>query len=368
LVNVHLASDPYGPAELASGRSDAAVAALEEEARLKELREPIAQLQALAARGVPAFLVGDFNVPSHLDWTEAARAHRPEVVRAFRWPVSSTLAEAGFRDSYREAHPDSAARPGITYSPGCPHPRKSPDVLPDRIDFIMAAGRSRTVESIIVGETGGPHVDIGLLPWPSDHRAVRSSFDLEPAFPGEGITVDRAAVPQGDAVVLRYLSALGGEGWRVGIQSASGRLLESMELGDGTDRRAVTFGTATLAPGDYDAVLIAPDDSRRAQRRFWVLDRALPEVGAAKISAGAPIRVWWRNAPVNRYDWIGLYRAHETDPGGALAHAYTGAASFGEMTLARRAGAPAIEAGEYELRLMRDDAYVTLARAALTIA
>ncbi len=370
LVNVHLASDPYGPAELGSGRSDAEVAAIETEARLAELREPIAELHALAMRGIPAFLIGDFNVPSHLDWTDAARRHRPEVVRAFRWPVSSALEEAGFRDSYRDAHPDSAARPGITYSPGCPHPRKAKDVIPDRIDFIMAAGPSRTVESRIVGESDGPHVDIGLLPWASDHRAVLSSFDLAPAFPGDGVTVDRAVVMQGDTVVLRYLSALGGVGWRVGIQTPAGDLLESMELGDGTDRRAIAFGTSTLAPGEYDAVLIGPDDEPRAQRRFFVLDRfALPEVGAVqeKIAAGEPIRVRWRHAPANRYDWIGLYRAHETDPTRALAHAYTGAAAFGEIALARRAGADAIAAGDYELRLMRDDAYVTLARAALTI-
>ena len=37
------------------------------------------------------------------------------------------------------------------------------------------------------------------------------------------------------------------------------------------------------------------------------------------------------------------------------------------MTLAHRAGAGAVGAGAYELRLMRDDAYVTLARAPLLI-
>jgi len=84
-------------------------------------------------------------------------------------------------------------------------------------------------------------------------------------------------------------------------------------------------------------------------------------------ASDVPIRVWWRNAPVNRYDWIGLYRTGEIDPTQPLAHAYTGAAAFGEITLAHRAGADAITAGDYELRLMRDDAYVTLATAPLRI-
>jgi hypothetical protein len=250
-----------------------------------------------------------------------------------------------------------------------------PDLIPDRIDFIMATGPSRTLESRVIGETDGPDVDLALAPWPSDHRAVVSAFASEPAFPGAVVTVDRAAVIQGEAVVIRYLAELSGDGWRVGIREPAGGLLEIMSIGDGTDRRAVTFGTAALAPGGYDAVLVAPDDSVRAERRFWILDRTgWPEVGStqARIPRDAPIRVWWRNAPAHRYDWIGLYRAGEVDPSQALAHAYTGAAAFGEITLARRtltelAGAAPIEPGDYQLRLMRDDAYVTLAMAPLRI-
>lgn len=368
VVNLHLASSPSGPAELAAGCSDAEVVALEEAMRLAELVAPIDALKALAAQGIPGFLIGDFNVPSHLDWTAAAMPRRPEIVRPFRWPVSAAFEAAGFRDSYREVHPDSAARPGLTWSPGCPHPRQSPDCVPDRIDFIMATGPSRTLESLVIGESGGPDVDLGLLPWPSDHRAVLSCFAAQPASPGDSITVDRATVRRGDAVVVRPLAALAEDGWCAGIREPQGRMLETMPLGDGTDRRAVTFGTAGLAPGGYDAVLIAPDNAVRAARRFWVMDPvALPEIGVAGSAPGGHVRAWWRNAPVNRYDWIGLYPAGEADPSKALAHAYTGAAAFGEIALANRGGASAIAAGDYELRLMRDDAYVTLAAAALRI-
>jgi hypothetical protein len=179
------------------------------------------------------------------------------------------------------------------------------------------------------------------------------------------MSIDRAAVTQGEAVILRGLAQPSGDGWRVGIADPSGTLRASMEIGDGSDRRAIALGTAPLSPGGYDAALLAPDGAVAARRRFWVLERdARPELGAG---ADQPLRVWWRNAPVNRYDWIGLFRAGEVDPTRALAHAYTGGAAFGEITLAHRAGAAPLAPGDYELRLMRDDAYVTLASAPLRL-
>ena len=45
-------------------------------------------LPELAADGIPVFLPGDFNSPSHLDWTPAVAAVRDEVPFAFDWPVS----------------------------------------------------------------------------------------------------------------------------------------------------------------------------------------------------------------------------------------------------------------------------------------
>ena len=60
---------------------------------------------------MPVFLTGDMNSPSYLDWTAVA-AVRPQVAYPLVWPVSKALADAGFRDSYRDAYPDPVARPG----------------------------------------------------------------------------------------------------------------------------------------------------------------------------------------------------------------------------------------------------------------
>ena len=80
------------------------------------------------------------------------------------WPVSKALADAGFRDSYRDAHPDPVARPGLTWTPGTPPPRIKPTETLDRIDWVMASGPSTTLASRLVGEAGGPDVDVGVDP------------------------------------------------------------------------------------------------------------------------------------------------------------------------------------------------------------
>ena len=109
-------------------------------------------------------------------WPQA----RPDVPYAVRWPASKALADAGFRDSYRDAHPDPVADPGFTWSPGGPETQKH-DFF-DRIDWVLHAGPSTTVSSLLVGEQGNPQVDLAFKnPFPTDHRGVVSTFDVTPA-------------------------------------------------------------------------------------------------------------------------------------------------------------------------------------------
>ena len=97
---------------------------------------------------------------------------------AFDWPVSHAYADAGFRDPYREAHPDPVAKPGFTWTPG--GVESVPNEVHDRIDWVLVAGPARTLASEIVGERGGPDVDIGVSPYPTDHRGVVSTFAVRP--------------------------------------------------------------------------------------------------------------------------------------------------------------------------------------------
>ncbi|MGD2016747.1 MAG: endonuclease/exonuclease/phosphatase family protein [Planctomycetota bacterium] len=81
---------------------------------------------------VPLLVGGDWNCPSHLDWTpDTARAFR--FKRALDLPVSRSMQAAGFLDTFREVHPDPLRRPGFTWTPMVRGTVDEPTPL-DRID------------------------------------------------------------------------------------------------------------------------------------------------------------------------------------------------------------------------------------------
>ena len=77
LANIHLPSDPAGPHEIRDGAELAEILALEPKTRVPAIKPYLDVLPALTERAIPVFLTGDFNAPSHQDWTEAAVGIRP---------------------------------------------------------------------------------------------------------------------------------------------------------------------------------------------------------------------------------------------------------------------------------------------------
>ncbi|KOV58922.1 hydrolase [Streptomyces sp. MMG1121] len=166
----HLHYTPYGPYEAAFDGLPATELIAHEEVRLTQLRDALGRIAESAREGVPVVLVGDFNCPSHLD--------RPEVA----WPVTRAAEEAGFADSYREAHPDPVAEPGHTWSPihpvhedgsGRPEPQ-------DRIDYVLHRGLTVLDARTLVTGSPRPWPDVADNDWPSDHAAVVTTFALPP--------------------------------------------------------------------------------------------------------------------------------------------------------------------------------------------
>jgi endonuclease/exonuclease/phosphatase family metal-dependent hydrolase len=99
--NLHLSSTPCGPEAVRAGKGPKKVLALERSVRLPEIRPWLQPLAGLGRAGTPTFLTGDFNSPSHLDWTAATTAAFPQRVKfPLAWPLSSALARFGLRDSY----------------------------------------------------------------------------------------------------------------------------------------------------------------------------------------------------------------------------------------------------------------------------
>lgn len=340
---------------LSSGSDEAAL-------RLAEV-EPLAALGRLAVDGTPVFMTGDFNSTSHLD--------RPSP-NPLDGAVTRLLADAGLRDSYREAHPDPVADPGDTWTPGAPHPVLEHDRSRNRIDYVFTSGRSETVASAVVGEIDGPDTDIPVFPWPSDHRAVVSTFKVVPADAPALIAASPRLVPEGATVLLRTWDPHG-PSWTALVVRRGGAVQDALTgVRDMPHdyQRAIPVSTVGLAIGDYDALLVGEDGAVLRRNAFTIsVPGAKPEIEAVGASAriGEPIRVRWRHAPGDLRDWIGLYRAGETDVSRYLGFIYTEAAFAGEASFLPDTADGPIEPGDYELRLLHDESYVVLAKTGIAL-
>ena len=80
---MHLPSNPYQPYQLLNIRpkwqkhwdtpfikTEAEAIAAAKEARGRDLSKLLQQIRSLSDKDAPVFVVGDFNEPSHLDWTK----------------------------------------------------------------------------------------------------------------------------------------------------------------------------------------------------------------------------------------------------------------------------------------------------------
>jgi endonuclease/exonuclease/phosphatase family metal-dependent hydrolase len=153
----------------------------------------VAAVRDAIAAGKDVILTGDFNEPSHRDWTRRyAENGADRWVRnptgaplrfAVRWPGSVALEEAGLTDSFRAMHADEVAVPGWTWTPAYPDhsPGRRPygDQVLDRIDRVYHAGpRLEASSAVVLGEVHGPGSVAFAGRWPSDHRTVVVTFEL----------------------------------------------------------------------------------------------------------------------------------------------------------------------------------------------
>jgi endonuclease/exonuclease/phosphatase family protein len=377
--NVHLPSYPYSPQRILLGASSREALRFERRYRVPAVEPALEALEELAETGIPSFLLGDFNAPSHLDWTSETVGSRPQIRFPLAWPVSVRMQRAGFRDSYREAHPDPLRDPGITWPSRGPRPQGSYDPGPnapqDRIDFVYAAGPATTLGSTVVGERGAPDVGVSVDPWPTDHRGVLSTFRVRPAVPPTLVAVGTRLVTTGDELQVTF-HAPGDPGERVVIVPAGGdppSAIAGMPTGSGapTDGRLV-FATDGFVAGAYEAVLVGASGAALARVPFWARDPgAAPEVETSEPSYGIgdPIAVAWHGAPGNRFDWIGIYK-RGADPNTASYKGwlYTGGTIDGSAVFDRSArGAWPLPAGKYTLYLLEDDAYNAIAHAGFEV-
>lgn len=129
----------------------------------------------------PLILMGDFNSPSHLDWTDEYKRFHCDW--SFVWPVSKLAENFGLKDSFREVHKDAAFVPGTTWSPVVKFNDNKTTEPQDRIDFIYYAGQYiRPFQSATYHGTSSSIIYYPyhyFNDWPSDHSAVITNFEID---------------------------------------------------------------------------------------------------------------------------------------------------------------------------------------------
>ena len=188
--NVHLSSHPYQPYQLLEIRpkwhkhtnnitfikTEAEAIEWAKKARGAEIGKVLRQVKSVPDKQAPVFVVGDFNEPSHLDWTDAAaKAARHPIKVAY--PTSTEMAKIGFTDAYRKIYPDEMKNPGITWSPA--YKVGDPRTHHDRIDFVYFKGKGLEIRDVKILGENEKNADIVVTPYPSDHRAVVASLIFE---------------------------------------------------------------------------------------------------------------------------------------------------------------------------------------------
>lgn len=216
--NVHWPPYPYGPYEMQKKLLAGEQVDTDEILSLVDKGDVYARtyrsVQPSLASGLPVIVGGDFNEPSHLDWTARYASQGDDrwvdnptgtpIRHEIEWKGTSMLAfperhreELGFEsgvplpsmtDAFRAVRPNEVADPGHTWTPryavgatgrrnwgagGFDDPLAAqPTTILDRIDMIHVSPNLMPRSVVVLGDAGDPSSDVEFDPWPSDHRAV----------------------------------------------------------------------------------------------------------------------------------------------------------------------------------------------------
>jgi exonuclease III len=315
ISNVHLPSKRYGPDLIKQGKPHSLISRVERKLRLAPLKKHLKVLSHLAKQGSPVILTGDFNAPSYLDWTienaQKEGVYEYAYRRLFIWPTSLAVAKTGFRDSYREVHPNPLAKPGYTWWADRPvvhgwNPDKT-DPL-DRIDFIYVMGPAKTISSECIGPCG---TTSSHLPWPSDHCALVSTFDIAPCHEPIFVAVNKRLISIGERLSVSY-----------NAPHLPGQKIVIICLGKNPQQVATNqinhefhgtfqFSTEGWSGHSYEVQLLDNSGAIISKIPFFMKapdEQTTLSVKKRVFDYKEPIVVHWRNGPGNRWDWIGIFK------------------------------------------------------------
>ena len=172
LVNVHALPFDYVPDLIREGKimdGDSAALVSSSHERFFQIKAGLQSIEDAKN----AIILGDFNEPSHLDWTTATAAQHHGL--AVNFPITKLLEEQGFNDTYRVIYPNPISHPGITWEPEDSDGNKG-----DRIDFIHFKSPSLRLKNVFRIGAAPSKAKLWLEGFPSDHRALVAEFEWKP--------------------------------------------------------------------------------------------------------------------------------------------------------------------------------------------
>ena len=177
VFTVHLPPYPYQPYDFRDGIITTATQAVASASatRLSKIQSVLDEIKELQNENIPIFLTGDFNEPSHLDWTVETASLNLHFGKIVEWPMSKIIYTAGFVDSYRTKFNNPSNYYGITWTT-----LESTNEVYDRIDMIYQTETPAfTLQDIRLVGGLGDSASITVVGYPSDHYAVEATYKLQ---------------------------------------------------------------------------------------------------------------------------------------------------------------------------------------------
>ena len=378
VINVHPPSSRFGPTKIAKGMSVDQVLHNEQVVRLRALQPSLDVARELMDADVPVILLGDFNAPSHRDWTNETVGLRPHLSVAVVWPTSVETEAIGLTDVYRAMYPDPLTHQGLTWPADRPfvkgyNPARRGDPA-DRIDLMFASEQFSPSSVKLMGEAGSEYSDLSVEPWPTDHRAIVATFDVEPVPTPTVVSSLHRVVELGTALSVVYCASDQDAARVTLVPSATETVSDVIEqTTPDSHRGSVEIDTGDCVAGLYDLVLTDATGRELAVCDLWLLEPgATPQIASDKseYEVGEAITLRWEQAPGNRADWVAVFE-RDADPATAprILWTYTDATVTGQLNLddalpRRRRHLPP---GDYTAHLMLDDLQQSLAQTDFTV-
>lgn len=357
VANCHPDDKLYGPNLVRDGHNINEIIKNEKTIRTSVIQNIIEKLKSINKMNIPIFITGDFNSPSHLDWTQEVidqsyLYYSSEKRYPIKWPTTVALEKAGYIDSYRKIHPNPILHPGLTWM--VKYPNIAYDETYDRIDFIFVDNKTKILNSRIIGEQKQKDIDIVIAPWPSDHRAIITTVKLIPQTPPVFITPLRRKITTHKKLLPIYCSI---------DEPASVLVIKNMKYSSDIVYKTNINHTGylnipidKLKPNTYDLRLISDKSNKiLSTATFWLYGKGQSIVLLSQkqiYKVGDPITISWKAAPGYKFDWIGVFKENDRKP---LLYHYTQTQIEGIITFDKTLDYWPLEKGKYDIKYLFDN-------------